>query len=128
MSLLQQDVPHKGTDEEWAVLEEWTKKDKELAWPYCIMAFRIKAGYFKHASFHSQSLIKDNYEKAALLGNPVGMLNLGTLYGNGSHGVGQDLVKARKWWGLVRGQVVVLCCCMRSVHRSQRRTLEKANS
>jgi len=47
------------------------------------MAFRTKTAYFKHASFHSQSLIKDNYEKAALLGNAVGMVNLGTLYGNG---------------------------------------------
>jgi TPR repeat protein len=26
------------------------------------------------------------------------MMNLGTLYGNGSYGVKQDLVKARKWW------------------------------
>jgi len=75
--------PTRGTDEEWAVLKEWTTTHKELAWPYCIMAFRIKAGFFRHASFHSQSLIKDNYEKAALLGNAVGMLNLGAMYGNG---------------------------------------------
>ena len=104
--------PTLGTDEEWAVLEEWTKTHKELSWPYCIMAFRIKAGYFKHASFYSQSLIKDNYEKAALLGNVVGMVNLGTLYGNGSHGVGQDLVKARQWWGQAAAlnDETAMCC------------------
>ena len=62
------------------------------------MAYRIKAGYFKHASFYSQSLIKDNYEKAALLGNANGMMNLGTLYGNGRHGVERCNVKALEWW------------------------------
>ena len=104
--------PTEGTDKEWAVLEEWTMKDKELAWPYCIMAFRIKAGYLKNASFHSQSLIKDNYEKAALLGNVVGMVNLGAMYGNGRHGVGQDLVKARKWWGHAAAldDETAICC------------------
>jgi len=90
--------PTRGTNKEWAVLEEWTKTHKELSWPYCIMAFRIKAGYFKHASFHSQLLIKDNYEKAALLGNAVGMLNLGAMYGNGRHGAKRCYATAVGWW------------------------------
>jgi hypothetical protein len=90
--------PTEGTDEEWAVLKKWTKTHKELSWPYCIMAFRIKAGYFKDASFHSQSLIKDNYEKAALLSNAVGMLNLGAMYGNGRHGTKRCYATAVGWW------------------------------
>jgi hypothetical protein len=104
--------PTEGTDEEWAVLEEWTMKDKELAWPYFIMAFRIKAGYFKNASFHSQSLIKDNYEKAALLGNVVGMVNLGLIYANGSFGVDRCYKKAVLWWtkAAVLGDSVSIRC------------------
>jgi ankyrin repeat protein len=88
--------PAHGSDEEWAILKDWAAEGK--AWAYCIMAFRIKAGYFRHASFYSQSLIKDNYEKAALLGNAIGMLNVGTLYANASHGVERCYAKAVKWW------------------------------
>ena len=89
--------PAYGSDEEWDILQEWATQH-EKSWAFCIMAFRIKAGYFKHASFYSQSLIKDNYEKAALLGNANGMMNLGTLYGNGRHGVERCYAKAVEWW------------------------------
>jgi len=89
-------TPAHGSDEEWTLLKDWAAQGK--SWAFCNMAFRIKAGYFKHASFYSQSLIKDNYEKAALLGNANGMMNLGTLYGNGRHGVERCNVKALEWW------------------------------
>ena len=102
--------PTPGSNREWAILTKWIEQEK--TWAMIKLANKIKRGHFKNQPLYSLSLIKDNYERAAHLNDPVGMGHLGRLYGDGSFGVDRCDEMAVRWWkqAAAMGDPVSILC------------------